>query len=953
MRPLCKSEPVKQRRARAGAGHKLVGREAELADLQAMWHDEGAVAVVQGPAGIGKSRLVRELAAWASSRGAVALVGRCSSTSTATPLRPVREVLLGAARAGIQPPDSLRPFVPTLARLVPEWSPGAAAGADPSPLVLAEAVLRLLAGLGQQGTPALLVVEDVQWADAESASVIEYLADNIDGAPIALVVTLRTSDAHASSTVGELLVSRRSAASITLGPLADADVSELVRSIAGTDVPPEVEAVVKERSEGVPFLIEELLAVADGGEGADAVPPSVASSVERRLDDLPTGGVALLHRAAVLGRHFDWTLAARAAGLDEPEAAELLREAVRAQLVDVDGSGFRFHHGLTREAVLAAAGPAAARVAASEVLSALEASGGAVDGAGYELAASLATLAGDGDRAANFHLDAADRAIADGALAAAEALANRVRRTKPGAHGRRADMTLLRIHALSGRSDEAETVGRPLLRSSTAPEDGAEVHLLLARAALAGGQWSAAERDAAAARDLLPDDQRCAARSASVSALAAMARDDDENALRLARLALDHGRATEQPDVQCEALEVIGRAQRGRDVRAAEAAFSEALQVATDSGLPIWRVRALQELGTVDLFESLALDRLLEARRAAEEIGALSLAAVVDLQLAATYDERGDPVEALTAARRCEAASRRWGLSTLAMSLTIQAMAHARLGDEAAMRAAGEAARATGQDRAAVEIGLWGNAFAMWHIAAGDLPSAAAAFERGLDELTAVPGAAYPFAGLAALVHTLLDNGSGAGAAARARVRDLAVDTPVSRAMLLAAEAVAAGRTVRGRPADTFTEADTALGAFEGGFRQALVRLLVAPAAQADGWGDPVTWLRGALAMFEGAGLTVFAGRARVALRDVGAPVPRRSGHAAPVPPGLAALGVTSREVEVLALVAHGHTNREIAERLVISARTVDKHVERLLLKAQTDRAGLAMLARDCGLLSP
>ena len=121
------------------------------------------------------------------------------------------------------------------------------------------------------------------------------------------------------------------------------------------------------------------------------------------------------------------------------------------------------------------------------------------------------------------------------------------------------------------------------------------------------------------------------------------------------------------------------------DTEAATSAFEEALRVATEAGLALWRVRALQELGTIDLFGSLATERLTEARRAAVEVGALALAAVIDLQLAALHDERGEVALALDAARQCEQASRRWGLSTLPMSLTLQAMAHARLGDEAAI----------------------------------------------------------------------------------------------------------------------------------------------------------------------------------------------------------------------------------------------------------------------------
>ena len=70
------------------------------------------------------------------------------------------------------------------------------------------------------------------------------------------------------------------------------------------------------------------------------------------------------------------------------------------------------------------------------------------------------------------------------------------------------------------------------------------------------------------------------------------------------------------------------------------------------------------------------------------------------------------------------------------------------------------------------------------------------------------------------------------------------------------------------------------------------------------------------------------------------------------MPPALAELAITAREVDVLVLVAGGATNREVAERLFISPRTVDKHVERLLQKTGTSRRGLAAIARDAGLLS-
>ena len=103
-------------------------------------------------------------------------------------------------------------------------------------------------------------------------------------------------------------------------------------------------------------------------------------------------------------------------------------------------------------------------------------------------------------------------------------------------------------------------------------------------------------------------------------------------------------------------------------------------------------------------------------------------------------------------------------------------------------------------------------------------------------------------------------------------------------------------------------------------------------AAVADGWGDPVPALRADLAEHERTGATALARTARDLLRRAGAPTRRGRGDSA-VPPRLRALGVTSREMDVLALVADGLTNAQVAERLYLSVRTVETHVASLLAK--------------------
>jgi DNA-binding CsgD family transcriptional regulator len=122
-------------------------------------------------------------------------------------------------------------------------------------------------------------------------------------------------------------------------------------------------------------------------------------------------------------------------------------------------------------------------------------------------------------------------------------------------------------------------------------------------------------------------------------------------------------------------------------------------------------------------------------------------------------------------------------------------------------------------------------------------------------------------------------------------------------------------------------------------------RRLVAEAAIADGWGTPAVWLREALEFFEERELEELARACRSLLRRAGAPVPRRPADH-DVPPDLARLGVTRREADVLVLLADGLSNKDIAARLYLSARTVEKHVERLMLKTGTaNRAQLAALA--------
>ena len=930
----------------------LVGREGELSRLRAAWSSArdgtGSCVIVRGVAGVGKSRLVRELEVWARADGATVLRGRASA-ATDSPLRPVREALLGVARRGFRPNGAaLDPFVPALGRLVPDWATVDAV--ELSPVVVGEGVLRVLHALVATDAPSVLILDDLHWADADTAAVVEYLADHVASEPILLIATVREGEVGAGADACARMLAARVAEQVSLRPLDASDTDEMIRACLGAkSESAEFVASVARRSEGVPFLIEELLA----SEG-QVVPDSVRSSVSRRVESLPERGARLLRAAALLGRSFDWEIAARATSIDLADAPELLRLAVRAQVLEVDGASFRFRHDLSRDAVLADVVPGERAALARAALTALRATRPNLGGDDAEQAARLAVEAGEPAAAADLLTDAARRALRDGSLASAEALANRAKAVAADAataHG--IDVLLLEIWSQAGRPDDVLRAGMRLVYTfepdRTPVAEAVAVHLLLAAAALEAGRVDDVGVHVDRCRALAPDDPIVRARVAVLEARSAIDRADVDAALPLASTALAAARASSLSDSQCEALGVIGRALRVRDVAAAEAAFDEAYRVAVSADLPMWRIRALQELGTIDLFQTLSTDRLLQARDEAVLAGALSMVAVIDLQLSAMYCERADIDLAIDAARRSIDLSRRLGLGTLAMGWAMQAFAHARAERPAEMEESIAQAMATGMDRGSVLSGAWGNARATLHLCRGELAEAAHALDRCIEVMREHPGAAYPFTGLWPLVHTVLDDPI--QEAARDEVRALAADTPTSRHLVTAADAVAVGRAGdAARANELFAECDAGLSCVGGTFRRDLMRVLVAPCAAADGWGDPVAWLRESLATLDAKGLNGLADRCRTLLRDAGVAAPRRTPGRTPVPAPLAALGLTPREVEVLSLVVAGHSNRAIAQQLFLSARTVEKHVERVLTKAGTDRAGLAAVAARAGI---
>ncbi len=916
--------------------------------------------LLAGEAGIGKSRLVREAIRAAGAREFVVLTGRAVGGGVPTPFRAFAEALVSAGRArGFPESGELDPFRPALGRLVPQWRHLYRGAGDESLVLLGEAVLRLLRVLSPDAG-CLLVLEDLHWADRETLALLEYLADNLAAERVLCVGTLRDEESDTAPGLAALLEARGSADVLPLARLEPGAMARMALACLGTGrLPGAVQSFVAERAEGIPFLVEEVLAglIGDGAlaerdgrwHAADliaaGVPATFSDAVRRRLDAVDADSRRVICAAAVIGRRFDWALLSPATDLTELAVLAALRRGVSLQLVAADQESFRFRHALTHEAVLSGLLPPERALLAGRILAAVEAAHPGLPGAWCMLAADLAERAGNTARAGALLLEAGRRDLAVGALASAEHTLTRAGvLIGPDDLVLRAplDEALTEVLAMSGQVDRAIEMGQMLLArlgTGTPSASVASLHLRIARAAIAGGRWAEAAASIEVARGSPGAD---AAQVGACAAQVAVGRGHLREADELAQAALRAAEGGEQqPEVACEALEVIGRVARQRDLAGAERAFTRAASIARAHGLPLWHLRALHELGTIDQLRTESVDRLLEARELSVAQGALALTATLDLQIAAGLNKQFRADEALAAARRSADASRRFRLAALPMALIFQATAHAIRGEEEQMEAQiADAIALAPQDQDVLGC-AWGHCRATSSLLADDLGQAHAQMQTGAELLLSSPATiAPPFLGLWPLLGAALDRDAQAAAV---MVRSAhGTRHRVVAALLGYADAILAGRRGAAGEADAaFAAADAEMGPLVAWYMH-YARRVAAEAALADGWGDPVGWLREAAAYFAARGDDRVAAACRRLLRRAGAPVPRRRPGDGELPGQLRALGVTEREADVLRLITQGLGNREIAERMFLSPRTVEKHVASLLAKTGLRRTQLA-----------
>jgi DNA-binding CsgD family transcriptional regulator len=336
----------------------FVGRRGDLAEiaeaLAAATAREPQAVIVGGEAGVGKTRLVEEAAAAARDQGARVLTGACVELGgEAMPLSPLVEALRSLARS-VEPAaldELLGPARGELARLVPELGePPSGEGVRPAQLL--ELVIGAVARVGRD-RPLMLILEDVHWADRSTLELAAALVRGLYDTAVLLVLTYRSDELHRAQLLRRLLGGwerSRAVRRVQLERLPREQVALQLEAILGEPPGAELVDVVFERSDGNPFLVEEVAAAVR--RGADPA-PSLRDVLLARTEGLSDDARDVLRIVSAAGRWAPDELVAAVAPLDATRLYAALRETVEQQLlvIDASGRGYAFRHALARDAL--------------------------------------------------------------------------------------------------------------------------------------------------------------------------------------------------------------------------------------------------------------------------------------------------------------------------------------------------------------------------------------------------------------------------------------------------------------------------------------------------------------------------------------------------------------------------------------------------------------------------
>ncbi len=368
----------------------LVGRSDAWDLLMSVWKSlrrgQGRLVVIQGDAGVGKSRLADDFLRWAAAEGATVLRGEGYDPRAGVPYGPVAAALRASLDApGLAGTDP--EWLAEVGRLLPELRRRFPALPTP-PEGDATARWRLFEGLAQvvlalaEERPVVFLVDDLQWCDSESCALLHFLARRWAAAPVALVASLTLGEAERAAPAARLsraLCSEDHARVLTLTALSDTDVRQLIRQLGkihdprgGARFAARIHAVTK----GNPFYIVELLKTlfAQGLLATDPetgawmagpevsltsghfpLPPSVREAVAARVERLPYQLRDLLTTSAVAAAPCRAELMSLVHGISRLHAAALCDELVERHLLVEEAGAYRCAHPLIADVVRAEA----------------------------------------------------------------------------------------------------------------------------------------------------------------------------------------------------------------------------------------------------------------------------------------------------------------------------------------------------------------------------------------------------------------------------------------------------------------------------------------------------------------------------------------------------------------------------------------------------------------------
>lgn len=964
----------------------LVGRVPELRELEdalraAADGRPGAV-MVGGEPGVGKSRLLSEFITRARAGGATVLRGGCLDIGGgALPYLPLVEMLRGLVRerGAAQVRALVDPAWPELARVLPALADGVPprpVARDDSPARLLEAVLRLVDGCSEQA-PTVLAIEDLHWVDRSTADLLVFLVRTLTQERVLVVGTYRSDGSvPLRAMLSDLVLSGRCRRR-ELEPLGAGEIRDMVRDLVGAEPEPSLVQWIVDRSDGNAFFARELLAT--GEPRGDAVPVGVRDLVHVRLDLAGSAAQQVAGLVAAAGRPVEHALVAAACPLPRDELLGGVRACVEGRLLVVDeAQRYTFRHALVRDAVYSELLPgerAGCHLALAEVLTTMPSLAlGQSAGATAELAHHW-DIAGDMPRAFAASIAAGAAAAETFGYAEAERQYERALRLRPVDAAAGTDPSDLLAAAAdacrwAGHVERAVALVEQAL-AELGTDRGATVGMLQERRGRylwelgrPDDSLRAYERACAAFDGEPPATATVWVLAGHATALVQAGRLHDavrqcREALRVAEqagAAIEAGRAM---NTLGAALTMLGSPGEGVD------SLREAVRIAEDGGSLEDVLRGYSNLGyaleTAGRLEE-SLVATFEGVRRSRELGLEATGGAVLLANAASvlgmlgrWDEAEEVAES-AGGRRPPPGFDRYRqivLAELDVGRGRFTEAQTRLGlvadpnrDEPQFAGPVHAVRA--------EAELW----------QGRDGAALAFVERGLDAVGAGEDPAQVLRLCALGLRAVAD------AAARVPGRTPEPAGPGVRLLALAEEAAGSGPLLPA-PAATKALCDAEHGRWSGAagaagwaavaarwetlaqpYPAAYARWRQAEAAVTNGERPsavaPLTVAR-RLAAGLGAGplLREIDALARAARLSV------EPAADTPLTPPTAPFGLTRRERDVVALLADGLTNRQIARRLFITEKTAGVHVSNILGKiGVSNRGQAAAAARRVGLVS-